>query len=147
MTMFNADVLMNAAINNALSTSIPPMPEGEFIFTVTKLEFKNPKTDVIVLDVLCETVDPAVVEVTGINPSRGKYSAFCDLTESGLLDDSEGKNVQIGALRAALGQNEPGVPWMPAMMVGCQFRGKVAQKPDKDKPEIIRSNIVAVAPV
>jgi len=145
MSLFNADVLLNAATESKMSTSIPPMPNGDFIFTITGVEFKNPKDDMVVLEAKVECIDPEVCAVTGMNPTKSKISCFCDLTDSGLLDDAEGKNVQIGKLREAVGQNEAGTPWTPMMLVGAQLRGKVAQEPDKKDPTIIRSNIVATA--
>jgi hypothetical protein len=146
-TVFNAEMLLNAAASKSFMTFIPPLPEQEFIFTVTKVEFKNPKDGVIVCELQVETADPVAIEATGMNPAKAKYSAFVDLTDQGMLDESDGKNIQLGRIREALGQNVPDVPWTPSMMLGGQFRGKISHKPDGKNPEIIRGEITAVAPV
>ncbi len=145
MSIFNADVLLNCTTEAKLATSIPPMPNGEWIFSITGVEFKNPKPDVIIMDAAVECIDPEVCAVTGMNPTRSKISCFCDVTDTGLLDDTEGKNIQLGKLREALGQNEAGVPWSPMMVVGGQVRGKTQQKPDSKDPSITRSEIVALS--
>jgi hypothetical protein len=145
MTIFNAEVLLNAATEKSHATSIPPLPEQEFIFTVTKIDFKQPKDGVIIMELSAETTDPVAVAATGINPSRSRWSTFVDLTESGLLDDTDGKNIGIGKIREAVGQNTAGVPWAPAALMGQQFRGKIVQKADAKDATVIRSEIGAVA--
>jgi hypothetical protein len=53
-----------------------------------------------------------------------RQSIFLDLVEErsdpnfGNLDFSEGRNIALGRLRSALGQNNQGEPWSPAMLGG-----------------------------
>lgn len=54
-------------------------------------------------------------------------SILLDLTEDATgLDMGKGKNIGLGAIRTALGQNSPGDEWSPAMLEGQPIRVKVA---------------------
>lgn len=49
-------------------------------------------------------------------------SIMLDITTEGALDMGKGKNVNLGRLREALGQNKDGQPWQPAMLIGGMAR-------------------------
>lgn len=144
MSLFNPEVLMNCSVETSMSTFIPPWPEGEWVVTITKVDFKQPKDNMVLMECTFETIEPDVVSITGINPSQTRYAVFLDLTDTGMLDTTEGKNVGVGKLREAVGQNVDGVPWSPALLVGQQLRAKSSQKADKDNPEILRTDIKAI---
>lgn len=68
---------------------------------------------------------------------------FVDFNADGSLDMSEGKNVKINQLRAAVDQNKKGVPWSPQMMSGAgPFRGIVRHEVGDDK--VTRHRVVRV---
>lgn len=147
MSIFNPEVLMNCVTETQMSTFIPPWPEGEWVVSIAKIDFKNPKENMVLMELTLETIDPDVVSVTGIDPSQVRYAVFLDLTPSGMLDDTEGKNIGVGKIREAVGQNVAGVPWSPSLLAGQQFRVKSTQKSDKDNPEIIRTEVKGIAPL
>jgi hypothetical protein len=49
---------------------------------------------------------------------------------------SKGKNVSLGKLREAVGQNKPGKPWSPAHLNGAQLDVLVTHRADKDTGDI-----------
>ena len=70
-----------------------------------------------------------------------RQTIWLDLTESGSLDFGKGRNVGLGRLRDALGQNETGKPWQPGMMVGGVAKIKVTHSIDKRDNETIQANV------
>jgi hypothetical protein len=53
-------------------------------------------------------------------------SVLLDITEDGNgLDFGKGKNVGLGQIRGAIGQNTPGQPWSPAMIEGSTAKVNV----------------------
>lgn len=147
MTIFNPDLLKTGAVSGSFSTSLPPMPEGEYPFTVTGVEVKNPKADVVIAEYSCETYDDAVCTATGMTPSRTRYACFLDLDEVGMLAVGEGKNVGLGKLREAVGQNDDDTPWTMEMPVGQSFLGLVRQRVDDKDATRIYAEIKQLSPM
>ncbi len=53
-------------------------------------------------------------------------SILLDMTDDNTgLDMGKGKNIGLGALRSALGQNVPGAAWSPAMIEGQPIKVKI----------------------
>ena len=53
-------------------------------------------------------------------------SILLDLTPDGTgMDMGKGKNIGLGQIRTALGQNQPGAQWSPAMIEGQPAKLKV----------------------
>lgn len=121
-----------------MSTQVEVCPEGEFPFTIdseNKLEPRNVKGvsangnayDFWSLDLTCICQDDSVKQQLGRNKVTARLSLNLDLDENGGLDVGKGKNVSLGQLRDALGQNQPG--WNPGMLLGAgPFIGKVVHR-------------------
>jgi hypothetical protein len=60
-------------------------------------------------------------------------SLMLDMTESGALAVGTNKNVNLGRLREALGQNVSGRPWSPNMLQGQVARISVKHRLWEDK--------------
>lgn len=68
-----------------------------------------------------------------------------DFTPDGRLDNGVNKNVMLGKLREALGQNNPG--WTPRQLLGAgPFLGKVTHQSSKKQPDVKFAEITQVAP-
>lgn len=152
---FNADAFLNQTAAGPMSTTITPVPEGEFKFVIDDSdkaiqfrEFTSDKGTFQTMEVLCKCLDEAVKTKLGRDLVLVPIKMFLDLTADGSgLDNSEGKNVQLGRLRDALGQND-GSPWSPAMLKGKgPFMGKVTQRADKDDPTVKYSEIKRIAKI
>lgn len=120
--MFDAeDLLQNAS--EPMSTEYPNVPEGEWEGQITKLEprqfsgKKDPSKTYTTLDVTWSVSDPIVLqEMKRDTAATVRQSLFLDMTSEGKIDETEGTNVRLGRLRAALNQNESG--WKPADLMG-----------------------------
>lgn len=133
---FDADQFMSTAVDAQLDTKRPIVPAGDyramfgefdsetgFRSFVSEKEGKNfgreftmftpnfvLQDDPRLADFLQQTgMDRAIVYHKGI---------FLDLNDNGNLDTGKGKNTDIGKIREAVGQNQPG-PWTFANLVGA----------------------------
>lgn len=70
---------------------------------------------------------------------------WLDISGSGGLDTSKGKNVGLGKLRDALGQNREGQPWSPGMLVGQVALIRVGHSIDKRDNVTVQAEVKAVA--
>lgn len=125
--MFDTDDFLNQSTEAELSTQFTPVPEGEYNARADKLDIRTPN-DKVILDVTWVIDDDNVREVTGMDNPTVRQSVFLDMTADGGLDTGKGKNVQLGRLREALGQNKPGEPWSFRNIEGSVARVKVSHR-------------------
>ena len=132
MSSFDPDQFMNTTVEGELDTKRPVVPASQYncqVFKVTPKSGTIGKGDnagktwasfVLTLEVM----DEAVKEEMNQDKVFVSYNIFLDLTDSEQLDMSKGKNVQLGKLRNAVGQND-GSPWTPAMLLGQMVEADV----------------------
>ena len=148
MSPFDASAFLNQTVDGPLSTSVPACPEGEYKMMITgdgnisdwfgeaKWEKNGVQHTAATLTIPVEVLDDSVRQKLGREKVMSRIKMFLDMTADKKLDTSEGKNVRLGALRAALGQNE-GSGWTFARLKGAgPFIGKVTQRSDQKDPSI-----------
>lgn len=121
MSTFDVNNFMNASFNESNSTQSVPVPEGEYTAAIREaddLKMRTTEKGSVILDVKWTLDAPELKDVTGYDTNTVRQSIFLDTTEAGGLDFGRGKNMQLGRLREALGQNVPGQPWSFASLVG-----------------------------
>jgi hypothetical protein len=124
---FNTEEFLQTTTEEVLDDHLDPCPAGEWLAIASAPEvadFEYKKGDrkgetgyrmIIKWDIQDEgaksLVDRDKVTVT--------QSILLDLTEDGSgLDMGKGKNIGLGQIRTALGQNEAGAEWSPSMISG-----------------------------
>lgn len=145
--MFNPDDFLNSTVTGVLATRRPPIPEIEeatLIIKDLKARMTGGDNPQPVLDVTMTVDEQSARDATGMAEPSVRYGCWLDLTPEGDLDMGEGKNVQLGRLREAVGQNVEGQGWQPSMLLGQVLRGKITQRPDKNDPETIYNDIAAI---
>lgn len=140
MSTFNPDSFMNTSTSEANDTNRIPVPEGDWTGVIKEVKPRAAKESAI-LDVIWGIDDEEVARVTGMKSPQIRQSIFLDITEAGGLDCGKGKNVQLGKLREAVGQNQKGRQWSPGMLVGAVAKVKVTHKPYEDS---LQANITGV---
>lgn len=136
LSPFDADSFMNQTVDGELDTVISQPPEGDYRamigeFTsengfrtfISQKEGKNQGREFTIFQppfVLQD--DPRLAEVKQARNSDQitvfHKGMFLDLTDQGGLDMSKGKNVDLGRLRDAVGQNQtPG--WKFSNLIGA----------------------------
>lgn len=147
MSAFDPEAFMRQETTEQNETRFEPVPEGEFVAMVDDLVIRNPK-DSVIADISWEIKDEELRARLGMDDSRKilvRQSIFLDVEESGALSFGPNKNVQLGKLRSALGQNESGQPWSFEMLKGAgPAKIKVIQDPDKNDPETIWNRVTRV---
>ena len=147
MSTFNPQEFLTQTIEGANSTSFKPVPEGEYLLQVEKLDIRTvAKTGQVILDTTFAILDDGVKAAMGMEKVTVRKGIFLDLTAQGKIDTSENKNVDLGRLRAAVGQNDGSKPWGPLMLLNTMLKGKVGQRPDDEDPTKIYNDVKAFAP-
>jgi hypothetical protein len=80
-----------------------------------------------------EIDDEQVREYTGMDAPMVYQDIMLDLLPNGGLASGPGKNIALGRLREALGQNKPGQPWSPSMIQGQVARVLVKHRMWEDE--------------
>lgn len=131
-SVFDPDLFMNTTVNGALDTVVQACPVRDAALAIVdKIEAdsftgtKDPSKTYFKLSVIWSIDEPDIKEELGRDKVTVRQDLFLDLTSSGALDMGTGKNVGLGRLREALGQNDPSKPWAPQMLIGCVARVKI----------------------
>lgn len=134
---FNLQQFLNTQVNEPMDTQLIPIPEGEYRASIKDVKPRMAKESAI-LDVLwrVDDADHSVEAVTGLKENVARQSVFLDLLPNGGFDLSKGKNVQLGKLRDAVGQNVPGSPWSPGNLKGSVAVIKIAHRMDENTGNI-----------
>lgn len=147
MSSFNPETFLNTEATEANATAYTPVPEGEFNAVVKAIKPRVLTDGRAVLDVTWTVDDEAVRQETGMAEPSVRQTLWLDITESGGLDFGKGKNVGLGRLREAVGQNQSGKPWAPGMLIGQVAKVKVGHSIDKRDGVTINADVKAVLPL
>jgi hypothetical protein len=138
--MFDPDQFLNTSVTEANSTETIPVPVGDWQAQATKVEVNqwqnkdDPSVSGLRLDVTWSIEDQSVKDIVGRDTVTVRQGIMLDLTDTGQLDFSKGKNVNLGRLRAAIGLNEPGQPFAMSMIQGQMAKVRVKHEIYKGAP-------------
>lgn len=137
---FNPESLLGANYEEANSTELVPLPDGDYLavsdpitaesfkqFDITKGERAGQKGLMLFVGWNISDDDGKLKEALGRSP-KIRQSIMLDVTKDGGLEFGKGRNVSLGRLREALGQNGNGRPWTWSMLGGQAARIKVGKK-------------------
>ena len=145
---FDPELFMQQQTDESNSTVYTPVPAAEYTSVIQDAQARNTKTkngEKPVLNVKFEIDDQQVRELTGMEKPFVQKTYWLDLTPNGMLDMGTGKNVELGKLREAVGQNTPGKPWAPSMLMGNVVRITTRLRENPDNPEQKYSDVSAVS--
>lgn len=142
---FDPASFLDATTTEAL-TRRPPIPAGTELLGIIgepkprqSPGKKDPTQVYTFLDLPIEfdlSQNPAVQAQIGQPKVTLTYGFMIDVTASGALDTSAGKNGRLRQLREALGMNAPGQPFSPRMLQGRQIRAKIGHRVDERDNEV-----------
>lgn len=137
-SVFDADAFLGDTSSDALDTVYVPIPAGTYVATVDDIVVRTADTkrgQQVVADILWAIDNPQLAAEMGRDKLTVKQGLFLDtvvVNGATKLDFGKGKNVGLGKIRDALGQNNPGQSWNPGMLKGAgPAQIKVVQNPDK----------------
>lgn len=125
--MLNTEELLNTTVDSQLDEFLEPCPAGEYLAIAGKPSvntFTYKKGDRAgetgyQLVIRWEIQDEAVKKQLDRDTVSVRQSTLLDITPDGTgLDVSKGKNIGLGQIRSALGQNQEGQPWSFNMIEG-----------------------------
>lgn len=124
---FDPQAFLDASTSSANDTKIIPVPMGEYFGIIEKVtprqwQSKDGTQSGIALDITWAVEDAAVKEFLGRDNVTVKQGLMLDLTTTGGLDTSTGKNVALGRLREAVGKNTPNEQFSFAMLPGLSAK-------------------------
>jgi len=145
--MFDKEKFVNAASTAPLSTTVQQCPEGEYtamIATGDAIDWidpngaieskKNPGEVFHTIRIPIEILDDAVRAQLKRDKVTVNYDSFLDVDDSGLPDFSEGRNVGLGRIFAAVGLNAKGASIQKLSGAG-PFKVMVSHRADPKNPE------------
>lgn len=141
---FNPDVFLQTNYEEPTSTASVLLPKDDYVGIIKELVprqvqgTKDPSKYYLFLDFQVEIgTPPQLREELGRDISRIRHSVSVELVEgSNAIDMSKGKNVQLGRIRDAAGQNESGKSWSPAMLNNAMVKVSVIQDPSEKDPQV-----------
>lgn len=147
MSTFDAETFLSTQTTEKLSSHYTPIPEGEYQAMIDNVAVRQPKEGMVVLDITYAILDDNIKSELGLEKPTVRQSIFLDMAPSGGLALGPNRNVKLGKVREAAGQNT-GKPWAPAMLTGAgPMLVKVKHRVDQDDPDTIYTDVARVAPV
>lgn len=143
MSQFDPDMFMNQVTTDSTDTKFTPVPVGEFKAVIADVKAAK-AGDKPVLNITWNVDSDEARAATGMDKPQVRQTIWLDLTEQGGMDMGKGKNVGLGKLREALGQNRAGQPWSPGMLNGCVAMIMVGHRAGKEAGEVF-ADVKAVA--
>lgn len=137
--------LSSLTITAPLATRRDPLPEGEPICQIIKVEpvsgEKNGK-GWFKLNVVLDIADADYLAAAGRDKASITYGIMLDMTEAGTVALGPNRNVNLGKFMEAAGCNKPGKSPQDAM--GAYVKARISHRPDPNDPAVIYDDVKGV---
>lgn len=147
---FDPEAFMHQEVEGAHEDHYTPVPEGEYggsyIDTVEATTVGSGESARPVLNLQWAITDDEVKEEIDMEKPLVRQTLWLDFDDNGVLSFGTNKNVKLGEVRTATGQNDDGSPWAPSMLQGagpCVIR--VGHRYNKETGEGPYAEVRAVA--
>lgn len=118
---FDPETYMHTDVDGVMETKYTPVPEADYESSIDTIDIRKITTDrgaAIVLDVNHIINDPVLAEKMGMERLNVRQGIFLDVEPDGRIALGPNKNVKLGRLRAAVGQNSAKA-WNFSMLEGA----------------------------
>jgi len=137
MSQFDPTQFLDMQFTEANDTVVINPDDGGYPAQIEKADFrqwqsKDGTKSGLALDITWELQSEAAKAKTGRDKVTVRQGLMLDMTDSGMIDMGKGKNISLGRLRDAVGQNIPGRPWSASQLVGQMAKVLVKQRVDGD---------------
>lgn len=155
-TLFDADAFLSGQVEGSMSTKSEPVPEGDYrsvIVDVEKPRLVNPQPGqdfkpFVNMNVTHKIDDPQLADRLGRKEVLVRQQLAIELGPNGKPSTEKGTNIALGALREAVGQNDPTKPWNPMMLKNAgPLTIKVKHRRDKKDESIIYAEVARTAKI
>lgn len=117
MSEFNAEQFMQTEVEGQLETEFTPIPEAEYRAVIKEVKPDTTPKGSPFLELIWIIDDQEVRDLIGMDEPTCRQTVWLDVNDNGSLAFGKNKNVGLGKLRDALGQNT-GAPWSPTQLLG-----------------------------
>lgn len=138
MSQFDPNQFLDMQFTEANDTVIINPDDGEYQAQIEKIDFRpwqsksDPSKAGLALDITWELQSEAARQKTGRDKVTVRQGLMLDMLSNGGFDMGKGKNIGLGRLREAVGQNVSGRPWTPSQLIGQMAKVLVKQRVDGD---------------
>ncbi len=151
ISTFDPAAFKQTVVEGSFETHTTPLPEDTYVAVLGETAIRAIKNDDGEASILCDVPfivdDETLAERLGLDRLQVIQGFFLDLDKKGNLEFGPNKNIRLGRLRDALGQNTD-KSWNFGMLDGAgPLKIKVIQKPDKDDSSIQYNRVVGFAPL
>lgn len=151
MSGFSAEEFMNDEVEGMLDTTKIPCPVGSYPAVISKVatatwESKDGSRSGLKAQIMWEIEDEGVREICLRDKVLCRQDVMLDLTDAGKLDMSKGKNLGLGRLRTAVGQNGAS-RWSWRMLEGARAMVEVGNRVSDKDPDIIYDEVTKCFPI
>lgn len=133
--MFDPNSFITNETDATFETSFTPLPEDDYRATISDLSADQVGANNTPILRVKWTVDlsnnPEAMNLLGRESTDVEQTIWLDIATNGSLEVGPNKNVALGKLRDALGQND-GSPWSPSMLLGQVATVQVNHRIDKN---------------
>lgn len=147
---FDPSTFMNTEVAGEMETTYTPIPAADYSANVDEIDVRQITTDqgnAVVLDVTYLIHAPDLAAEMGMERLTVRQGIFLDIEPNGAIALGANKNVKLGRLREALGQNAPG-PWNFQMLVGAgPLTITVSTKPSPKDETVVYNNVDKTLPL
>lgn len=148
-SLFDPATFFQTDVQGSFDTSRPPVPPGEYPGVISKIDLRSGTSAKgrpwASLNVIWEIDDEMVRQETGLSKPTARQNLFLDLTEDGKgLAVGKGKNVDLGVLREAVGQNFSDRPWNFNMLEGAAALVRTDVETYRDRQYSVVKGVVAL---
>lgn len=123
MSVFDKDTFLNQQVTGSNEVKFTPVPEAEyqaFIDEISMETYKdNERGEVPILVLSYAILDEKLKEDLGLEKPTVQDRIFLDVESSGALSFGPNKNVRLGRVREAVGQNDAKKAWNMNMLRGA----------------------------
>ena len=117
MSTFNADLFMETEVEGELETEFTPIPEDEYKAVIKEIKADTTPKGSPLLELIWIVDSQEVRDLIGMEEPTVRQTIWLDINEQGAMEFGKNKNIGLGKLREALGQNT-GAAWSINKMLG-----------------------------
>jgi hypothetical protein len=117
---FDPNVFLNQELSGASEVKYTPIPEGEYKGYIDDLNMDSYEdTPILVITYALLDDDNKLKTMLGLEKPTVQDRLFLDVNEDGSIAFGPNKNVRLGRVREAVGQNDPKKKWQFNMLRGA----------------------------
>jgi hypothetical protein len=130
---FDAQSFLDSSVSGSNDTKVIPVPVGEYMGIISKVaprqwQSKDGTQSGVALDIFWLIEDANVKQYLNREEVLVKQGLMLDLTDTGALDMTKGKNIGLGRLREAIGKNDANEQFSFAMLPGMSAKVVVSHR-------------------